>query len=54
MTKEKAIDILQMIQKSHDIEIAHIDADDILCQFLESLGYEDVVSEYQKIDKWFA
>lgn len=54
MTKEKAIDILQMIQKSHDTEIAHIDADDILCQFLESLGYEDVVSEYQKIDKWFA
>lgn len=54
MTKEKAIDILQMIQKSHDTEIAHIDADDILCQFLESLGYEDVVSEYQKVDKWFA
>ena len=54
MTKEKAIDILRMIQKSHDTEIAHIDADDILCQFLESLGYEDVVSEYQKVDKWFA
>ena len=54
MTREKAIDVLQMIQRSHDTEMAHIDADDVLCELLKSLGYEDVVSEYQKINKWFA
>ena len=54
MTKEKAIDVLRMLQQSHDTEMAHIDADDILCQLLETLGYEDVVSEYQKVNKWFA
>ena len=54
MTREKAIDVLQMLQQSHDTEMAHIDADDVLCELLKSLGYEDVVSEYQKINKWFA
>ena len=54
MTKEKAIETLQMLQQSHDTELAHIDADDVLCELLKSLGYEDVVSEYQKVDKWFA
>mgnify|MGYP001356994692 FL=1 len=54
MNKETAIETLQMLQQSHDTEMAHIDADDILCQLLETLGYEDVVSEYQKVNKWFA
>jgi len=54
MNKETAIETLQMLQQSHDTELAHIDADDVLCELLKSLGYEDVVSEYQKVDKWFA
>lgn len=54
LTKEQAIATLQMLQQSHDTEMAHIDADDVLCKLLKSLGYEDVVSEYQKINKWFA
>ena len=43
-----------MLQQSHDTEMAHIDADDVLCELLKSLGYEDVVSEYQNVNKWFA
>ena len=54
MNKETAIETLQRLQQSHDTEMAHIDADDVLCELLKSLGYEDVVSEYQNVNKWFA
>lgn len=54
MNKETAIETLQMLQQSRDTEMAHIDADDVLCELLKSLGYEDVVSEYQNVNKWFA
>lgn len=37
-----------------DPEIAHIEADDILCNFLKELGYADIVIEYEKIEKWFS
>jgi hypothetical protein len=37
-----------------DTEIAHGDADDLLCDLLIELGYYDVVNEYNKIDKWYA
>ncbi|MBS9405375.1 hypothetical protein KG088_17325 [Halomonas sp. TRM85114] len=32
----------------------HVDADKVLCELLTSLGYEDVVEEYRKIDKWYS
>lgn len=35
-----------------NFEEEHIDADEVLCQLLNSLGYEDVVSEYRKIEKF--
>lgn len=34
--------------------MAHVNADDILCDLLKLLGYEDVVVEYNKIGKWYA
>lgn len=37
-----------------DPESAHVEADDILCDFLKNLGYEDIVIEYEKIDKWYS
>jgi len=54
MTREEAIQCLKVEQVSRDTEVAHINADEVLCDLLESLGYEDVVAEYQKIDKWHA
>ena len=43
-------------QQSEDIdtEVAHQIADDIICEFLVSLGYEDVVAEYNLVGKWYA
>ena len=54
MNKDTAIKELRIIQQSNDVEMAHIDADRILCDLLISLGYEDVVDEYEAINKWFA
>jgi len=54
ITKEQAIEKLKAQQGTDDTESAHAQADNILCQLLESLGCADVVVEYNKIDKWFA
>ncbi len=53
MTKEEVIAKLQKLQKSYDEESSHVDADGLLCEFLESLGYEDVVTEWRKVPKWY-
>jgi len=45
---------LQEQQLNGDIERAHSAADHILCQLLVELGLEDVVAEFDKIDKWYA
>jgi hypothetical protein len=37
-----------------DQHAQHAEADKVLCEFLKSLGYEDVVEEYQKIEKWYS
>ena len=54
MTKELALEMLQVCAESGDTEAAHCDADDILCALLEALGYGDVVEKYNSVDKWFA
>lgn len=54
MTREEAIECLKHEQKSGDTEIAHGNADDVLCDLLKSLGYGDVVKEYEKVSKWYA
>lgn len=37
-----------------DEEVAHIDADNILCNLLINLGYKELISEYRKVRKWFS
>lgn len=54
MTKEEAIQQLKIIQVNNDTENAHILADDVLCELLISLGFKDVMEEYNKIYKWYA
>jgi uncharacterized transporter YbjL len=53
MTRDKALIRLRRLQKSGDTECAHIAADGILCRLLENLGFEDVVDEYYKVEKWY-
>ncbi|MCL7942072.1 hypothetical protein M8009_17450 [Halomonas sp. ATCH28] len=37
-----------------DQHMQHVDADEVLCEFLISLGHGDVVEEYRKIEKWYS
>lgn len=37
-----------------DTEISHSNADDLLCELLSVLGFNDIVEIYKKINKWYA
>lgn len=56
MNIDKQYYISKMKKYNHnlDTEVAHKYADSLLCEILEELGYEDIVEEYEKIDKWYA
>lgn len=50
----EAITSLQVCQTSNDTEAAHFEADEIICNLLEKMGLGNIVTEYQKVDKWYA
>lgn len=54
MTHDEAITKLRALQTASDPEAEHAEADDILCDLLVSLGYKDVVDEWEKVSKWYA
>lgn len=41
-------------KSSPDNEIHHGIADDLLCEALELLGYEDIIELYNSIGKWYS
>lgn len=54
VTRERVLNELKHLQESDDPESAHSQADDLLCDLLESLGYEDVVEAWHAIGKWYS
>jgi len=52
--EQEAIIYLKENCYSIDTEANHIEADNTLCDVLRILGYTDLVSEYDKINKWYA
>ena len=42
------------LQGNTDSEAAHYEADQILLEVLLDLGLNDIVEEYEKINKWYA
>lgn len=54
MSREEALSALRECQKYGDKELAHIEADQILCTLLTQEGFNDVVDEFTKLDKWYA
>jgi hypothetical protein len=55
MDRETALQLLERFNRDDcDEEYSHIRADEILCELLTSLGYEDVVEAFKKIKKWYA
>ncbi len=57
MRKALADEMVKRLQAevdNDDTECAHVEADNILCELLEKLGYKDVVEKYNKVSKWYA
>lgn len=45
---------MQEITEIGDPEIAHHEADELLCEALEALGYNDGVKAFHNVGKWYA
>lgn len=57
MKREKRNEYLERMRDSAingDYECAHSDADDILCEMLIELGYQDIIDLYNQVGKWYA
>jgi len=57
MNRDEAIKALNALPE-HDAEAAHVDADNILTNFLRYIGYEDVADAFDdacsRIGFWYA
>lgn len=47
------IERLEAVADSNDCEMAHSVGDDVLCEALIALGYEDIVEAWDAIEKWY-
>jgi hypothetical protein len=54
MTREEAIAKLKALHGSTDVEAAHGEADQVICDLLTALGYGDVVVAYDDVEKWYS
>lgn len=54
MTPRKFTIEMKKIAQIDDPEIAHGEADDLLCEVLKKLGYEKGVKVFEDIPKWYA
>jgi hypothetical protein len=52
--KESVIAKLKEEQKNDDYEMAHCNADDLLCELLNKIGFQEVVDEFIKVGRWYA
>lgn len=52
--KEYNTRLFLAVRSSKDEEFAHMKADKILCDLLVELGYEKIVDEYNKVEKWYS
>lgn len=54
MTKQEAIEELKELAGCGDAEIAHDEADKVLCEYLKSIGEHEIVAAFNAVDKWYA
>lgn len=45
---------LTELEDSTDPEAAHGEADNILCEFLRSAGFEKMADAFEKVEKWYS
>jgi hypothetical protein len=47
-------ELMELQDRTGDIECAHAYADNILCELLKKLGFADVVDAWEAVPKWYA
>lgn len=53
MDKNELKNVLEEL-KSCTHELDHCDADDIIADFLEKIGYKEIAEAYRNVPKWFS
>ena len=53
MVYEKILKEMEQAIQMTDYEAAHSLEDELLCELLDSLGFQDVVETYWKGNKWY-
>ena len=56
MTPDEFANKLKAIEEEYggDWEVAHVRADDLICELLRSLGYSDGADVFDEMGKWYA
>lgn len=54
MNETEAIKSIEKLIDEDDVEIAHTEADNILCEVLEHLGYTKLVKTWKKVPKHYS
>jgi hypothetical protein len=52
--QQKYVKLLEEQYRNDDYESAHSNADDLLCDLLLELGYDEVVEAWDGVGKWYA
>lgn len=55
MSEDEALDRLRAIMERYkgEYDCRHVDADELLCEVLRSLGYNELVDLYESFEKWY-
>jgi hypothetical protein len=53
MTKQDAINRLQSLQRNDEGSNVHAEADTVLCDFLDAVGYGEIAREFRKIHEMY-
>lgn len=53
LTRETVLSRMKALAGSHDPEVAHAEADDLLCDVLTAMDWTEVVDAYTEVPKWF-
>lgn len=54
LIKEYSEKMRVCVNQNYDPEMAHSNADDLLIEFLDKLGFTDITYLYAQVKKWYA
>ena len=54
ISPDDALMALRTLKDVSDLEVAHAQADDILCALLRRLGHTSIVEAWDEVGKWYA